>query len=83
MRGPIMIEGGMFFDEIEAIWAEACDRSFLVVTRVLGLTTPESIILANFWGEREESNLYLRDRFFLRNRTIPTFRLKIFFFVVN
>jgi hypothetical protein len=27
------------------------------VARVLGLATPESILLANFWGEREESNL--------------------------
>jgi hypothetical protein len=29
----------------------------LVVARVLGLATPESILLANFGGEREESNL--------------------------
>jgi hypothetical protein len=28
-----------------------------VVARVLGLATPESILLANFGGEREESNL--------------------------
>jgi hypothetical protein len=31
--------------------------SLVVVARVLGLATPESILLANFWGEREESNL--------------------------
>jgi hypothetical protein len=29
----------------------------IVVTQVLGLATPESILLANFLGEREESNL--------------------------
>jgi hypothetical protein len=29
----------------------------VAVARVLGLATPESILLANFCGEREESNL--------------------------
>jgi hypothetical protein len=54
-----------------------CDRFVLetclklVVARVLGLATPESILLANFEGEREESNPKLRSRFFSRNRTIP------------